>query len=598
MSSMDLERDPRKIVKRREADAQEPTLARGPDLNDTVLRAKTDPTLLATSEALQLQQTIGNHAVGRRLGAGGPDLALAGYAAIPRSIGVARKTGVRVQRITAEEQRVMAGAGEEEQRAQMEEQPPPLAQVSNVADANQARTLMTEIEGYRSQMQDGGRTGTISGEEISANEQAIATLADYLVNVGEQGRTMSTYQQQVQQVRLDFGRVSGQMIHLEASGVVDRSQTAAFRAEQVVGAATGARNAEQSAAGLSPGTSRELQPLHDALVGKGNDVSRAQREANQAVHGLNSALSTLNSGIIPREENPELAAKQRAIKGKVSTMQSRLSTALTILSAIGGAAGIGTAATRVATASFGSTLTGLGQQAMGGVSSGSIASAISEEWYRTETNQIEAQIAQANAQQREAAITANVSGVREAQSRLFSNLRTLEERMTEFQQARDSLRTQMQAIGQSARDPRQREGYAIIGTLLGDVDVLVVQIDTTLSLGETERLAANQATEARGRVEGTRREGSREREGQISYYRPYRSFQLGNWGRTGGLVWKASSSPIYFVTPSVSRGSAYGGTGAANPVVEASMTELREMRQTVQGMRDVLSRSVGISMQR
>ena len=584
-------------VKRRDTTNEPTPLSADADLAETVRRAKSDPMSLETGQALQLQQLIVNAAVSRRLG--GPRSAGVGGVALARS---ASATGERVQRDTASDLRDMAGAGEGEQRQEMADQPPPVAQVSNIADANAARSLMTEIEGYRSQMQEGGRDGTVSGEQISSNEHAIAMLADYLVNAGEQGRTLSTYQQQVQQVRLDFGRVSGQMIHLEAMGVVDRGQTAAFRGEQVVGAATGARSAEQSAAGLAPGTSAVLQPLHDALVRSGNDVSRSQREANQAVHGLNSALSTLNSGIIPREEDPELASRQRAIKSKVSTMQGRLSTALTVLSAIGGATGLTGAATAMATrasnAAYGETLTKLGSQALGSVTPGSIASAISEEWYRRETNEIESQIAMVASQRREAAGTANVSGVREAQSRLFSNLRTLEEKMQEYQQARDSLRTQLQALGQSAKDPAKRQGYAIIGTLLGDVDTLVVQIDTTLGLGETEKLAATQATEARGRVEGTRREGSREREGQVVYFRPYRSFQLGNWGRTGGLVWKASSCPIFFVTPSVSQGSAYGGQGAANPVVEQSMAELRELRQTAQGMRDVLSRAVGISMQR
>ena len=46
------------------------------------------------------------------------------------------------------------------------------------------------------------------------------------------------------------------------------------------------------------------------------------------------------------------------------------------------------------------------------------------------------------------------------------------------------------------------EGYRIIAGLLGDVDVLTIQIDTTISLGETEEHAADQATEARERVEG------------------------------------------------------------------------------------------------
>ncbi len=507
-----------------------------------------------------------------------------------------------VQRDLAADLRDFANYGEQDQQAQMQQQPPPAMQVNNIQDAREARSKLSEIEGFRPNMQSGGRTGTISGAQISANEGAIAALSDYLVTVGEQGRTLSTFQQQLQQVRRDYGRVSGQMIHLEAMGVVDRGQTAAFRAEQIVGAATGARSAEASAAGIRGDAAvirQQVQTAHDTLMGKGNDVSRTQREANIAVHRLNSALSNLNSGIIPRETDPALAAQQRAIKAKVSTMQSRLSTGLQVLAALGGAAGLGTAATAAATDAFGSTLTGLGQQALGGVSTGSIATAISEEWYREETNQIEAQIAQANAQSREAAITVNLSQVREAQTALFSALRSLEEKMTEYHQARDTLRTALANFGAAAdqQGGGRRRGYTIIAGLLGDVDVLTVQITTTIGLGQTEEHAAGQATEARGRVEGTRNRAG-QREGGVTYYQPYLDFQLANFGRSGGLVYKAFPNQIYFVTNDRSPGSAYGGQGAANPIVRQAIEELQQMRQVVQGMRDVLSRSLGISMQR
>jgi hypothetical protein len=548
---------------------------------------------------LQMQHTIGNQAVVRSLSKGSPS----------RNQPAARPPSPMqapvVQRTPADDLREMADAGEQDQQARGQAEPPPVMQVNNISDASVARMKMGEIEGYRPQMQDGGRTGTVSGSEISANEHAIATLSDYLVTVGEQGRTLSTYQQQIQQVRRDYGRVSGQMVHLEATGVVDRDQTSSFRAEQIVGAATGAGSAEESAAGITGDAATirsQVQIAHDALMAKGNDVSRSQREANQAVHGLNSGLSSLNSGIVPREADPELASRQRQIKSRVSTLQSRLATGLQVISAVGGAAGLSSAATNAVTSAsteaYGSAVTSLGRQALSGLTPASIATAISEEYYREETNQIQAQIDQANAQAREAAITVNVSGVREAQSRLFSALRTLEEKMTEYNQARDTLRTAMANLGAAADRGGHGRNYSVVTGLLGDVDVLVVQIDMTIGLGATEGMAAGQATETRSRVEGTRREGAAERDGQLTYYRPYQTFQLGGWGRSGGLVYRASPNTIFFITPERIAGSAYGGEGAVNPIVEQTQTELREMRDTAQGMRDVLSRSLGLAMQR
>ncbi|MBC1218580.1 hypothetical protein GNF10_08575 [Nostoc sp. UCD121] len=514
---------------------------------------------------------------------------------------VVQQKGYSIQRDQAEDLRDFADFGEQDQREQMQQQPPPAMQVNNISDGSAAQSKMTEIEGYRQNMQNGGRTGTVSGDEISANETAIAALSDYLVNIGEQGRTLSTFQQQLQQVRLDYGRVEGQMIHLEAMGVVDPNQSASYRAEQIVGAATGARSAQESAGGVrgNAETMRlDVQQNHDTLIQKGNDFNAAQGNARQAVHELNSALSNLNSGIIPREANPELAAQRSAISARVSTMQSRLSTGLKVLSAIGGVAGMGTAATAAASNTLGQGLTSLGQQALDTISPDSIATAISQEWYREETNQIESQIAQANAQTREAAISVNVSQLRGAQTAMFNALQILEAKMREYLQARDTLRNSLDQLGAAADRQKGGQGYSIIAGLLGDVDVLTVQIDTTIGLGRTEEEAAGHATQARERVEGRRNQKSGQREGGVTYYIPYQTFQLANFGRSGGLVYKASPNQIYFITVGRIPGSAYGGQGAANPIVHQTIEELQQMRQTVQGMRSVLSNSLGLTMQR
>lgn len=590
--------DSKEPDKQRLPDVEASEIPQDDSLQSIAQPARTNRRSLSPGLMLQLQHTIGNKAVVHRLAKGEKN---SSQDKRPAARAISPLQTIAIQRNDAEDLREAANAGEQEQLEQVHRQPPPVMQVNNISDANAARSLISVIEGFRPQMQDGGRTGTITGGEISGNEVAIGTLSDYLVTVGEQGRTLSTFQQQVQQVRLDYGRVSGQMIHLEAEGVVDRGQTSSFRAEQIVGAATGARSAQQSAAGITGDAAADrnhASDAHDRLKDKGNQVDLAQREANQAVHGLNSALSNLNSGIIPREENPELAARQRDIKAKVSTMQSRLATGLQVLAAIGGAAGLGAAATAASTEAYGATATGAGQQALSGLTPASISTAISEEYYREETNQISAQMAQAAAQAHEAANTSLISQVREAQSRLFSALHTLGEKMGEYQQARDTLRTALANMGAAAQAQGRGQGYTIVGNLLGDVDVLVVQIDTTIGLGETEGLAASQATESRARVEGSRPPGATERQGQLTYYRPYQDFQLAGPGQSGGIVNKASPNTIFFVTSEQRPGSAYGGQGAANPVVQTTQNELHEMRNTAQGMRDVLARSLGLNMGR
>ena len=497
------------------------------------------------------------------------------------------------------EQQQREGMVSEEYNYRIGEANAPVLQVSTITDAANARAKMEQIEGYRPQMQEGGRQGTVSGGQIESNEAAIGKLADYLVMVGEQGRTLTGFQEQVQQVRLDFGRVQGQMALLQTEGVVDPAETLRYQAEMLVGAATGARSAEESAAGIrgdAHAVVGQAKDAHQDLTGAGAAFGLAQREATSKVHALNTALSNMRSGIIPRGEDPGIAAKAQDLRGRVSKMQGMLSKGLSLLQYLGGAAGLGTAATQAATAAYGKKVTEMGTDALGNLSAEGIAQAISAEYYREETNAIAAEADQARSASGEAALTVNVSMVREAQTDLFSAMQTLEEKALDYRQKRESLRSTLDRLGTAANEAAGgTKSYDKIASLLGDVDVLVVQIDTTKNLGLTEQLAGGHATERREQIEGTRNARG-EREGGVTYFEPYRDFQLGNWGRTGGLVWRGSEQRIRFITSERLAGSAYGGEAAANPQVAATLEQLDEMRAQIVAIRDVLSRSLGVTM--
>jgi hypothetical protein len=509
-----------------------------------------------------------------------------------------------IRRDVVNDLRDFAHIGEQDQRERMERQPPPILQVNNIADASAANSKLSEIESYEPQMLDGGRTGTISGSQITANNEAISALSDYLVTIGEQGRTLSDFQQHARQVGLDFGRVSGQMIHLEAMGVVDRGQTAAYRAEQIVGAATGAGSMAEASSPVNSShiamdARNHAQAMQERLTTRGRELGQAQRSVTSSVHAANGALNNLKSGIIPREENPELAAEQRQIRSRVAAMQRRLSSTLTLVSTIARATPVGAAASSAIEAA--GTAPNVASQALAvadiEVSQQSITEAIATEWYREETNAIETAITSFNSRSREAAINVQISDVRETQSRLFDAIQTFSEAAEQYSEARRAFQTAMNNFGETASSQRGLgQGYQVIANLLSDANILFVQIDTTISLGRTEVLAAEQATESRNRVVGSRNPSTGEREGGVTYYRPYQDFQLPNFGRSGGLVYRASPNTIYFITSDRIPGSAYGGQGAANPIVGEQLVELDQMKTLVGEMRQVLSGSLGMSV--
>jgi hypothetical protein len=89
---------------------------------------------------------------------------------------------------------------ETDQRQQMQTAPPPAMQVHNIDDVRQARTLLSEIQGYDANMERGARDNNITAAQFNANTNIKEALNDYLFVGGEQSRTLSDFQRNVSRV--------------------------------------------------------------------------------------------------------------------------------------------------------------------------------------------------------------------------------------------------------------------------------------------------------------------------------------------------------------------------------------------------------------
>ena len=498
-------------------------------------------------------------------------------------------------------------AGEEVAEETLRDQRPPLLQAHNISDINAARRLLQTIEGFDAHMHEGASTKTVSGAELQANEQAKARLNDYLVAGGEQGRTLSTFQQQATRVLQDEARVRAQIVHLQVSGMMPRDAGGAESADALL-QSLDLGTADDARAGVRTSDARTQQTLveqqHQTLIEKSNVVATAQSEATQSVSGFTSALQDLRAGVITRETDPGLAGAQRDINSRVNALQSKVAFGLEVLSAVGGAANISGRVTQQFAEGVGRTLAEKGAAGIGSLlTPDKIAEAFSKAYYDREINAIEASLTEGAEGSRQAAIHAQLSRVREQRERVFEKVGALSRALGEVNTARESMRNALDRLGlEAGRSREERDAYAAVAGLLGDLNVLIVQTDMTLDLGRSEQRASDEASAARTGLTGQWNADEHRVEGGTTYFEPYQTVQLGNWTpwegrRHGGAVWAAMPRDIMFTPPNISAGSAVGPSRlAVNPNVDAAIEQLLTMRAGVAEMREVLARAMGVNL--
>jgi hypothetical protein len=509
---------------------------------------------------------------------------LAGQAEVVDAAGASLRDAM-VQRDLAQDLADMADAGEAQAGTDRQHNlnQPPASRVSVIQDLHAAQALVSKIEGWRDHMQEGARAGgafvvsehRVIPEKMAANEQAISALDDFLVTSGEQSRTLSSFQNALQKSRTNYERLKAQITHLTVTRAV-AGGTAGEIGEQVV---RGTGFADPTAAQdrmrqleRNPGllaVHNQVQDAHTQMVSLGQSVGQKQSTVSQAAYSYKSALNSFETGVPSVNDNPEQAAQLSALKSKIEKVKNYVGKGLEYAGKAAEAAGVPHATTVTDRA-------------------GPVVDLLTDAYFEPQLNEIQTTIAQYNAAHAEHAITANLDNIRAASRAFTAALTDFRQTVEAFANAQAQFRDKLRALGRSA-DSGHDDHYAIIASVLAEVDTYVTQLDTTLSLAYQEQTAAREVTSARQTAAGGPGSNGARQPGK-TYYEPYRFFHAnGGWGY--------ECMPNELRIPTAGRGSAEGDENlGANATVERAIRDLQGFRAEVEPMRRALAQAMDLRM--
>ncbi|SIT43259.1 hypothetical protein BN2475_420022 [Paraburkholderia ribeironis] len=497
---------------------------------------------------------------------------------------------VHVQRDEAKDLSDLADAGEwaaiEDQKRNLNQVP--ATQVSNVNDVSAAQTLAGKIEEWRPAMEQGAKAGgafvvssqRVTPEKMRANETAISQLNDYLVTAGEQSRTLDSFQDGLRKAQINYARLKAQVNHLTVSNVVSRDATAGQIGEQIV-QASGFADTDAAQDAMKKlerdtgflGVHNQAQDAHTEMVKSGQAVGSTQSKVSQAAYAYNAALNTFEGGIPPVEDNPEQAKALSDLKGKIEKIKKYVGKGLEY-------AGKGLEKLGVE-----------GAEKVGGAA-GPVVDWITDQVYDAELNGLQSQIAKYNQAYTEHKVSGELDEVRKASRAFTEAIANFNNAVNQYGENQRIFRDKLSKLAGAAAGKGAGGGrFAMIATVLPEVDSYEDQLDTTLRLGYQEQAAAAEAAASRRSLEGGPKEGGG-RDAGLPYYEPY-MFHHNN----GGWNYECQRNELRIASLGTSRGSAAGVANiGVNETIDEAIRTLQTLRAEVDPMRKALAKAMDIRM--
>jgi hypothetical protein len=482
-----------------------------------------------------------------------------------------------------------AGLGEDQARSEEKEErenrtEPPIQKVSNVTDAREARVLAERIESWRPLMQEGaGASGAfrvspdyVTPAKMAANEHVISMLDDYLIQAGEQSRTLGSFQDSLQKARIDYERLNAQAVHLTVSNTIAGGSAADIGNQVVSAAGLGDPDAAQrkmKKAEVDPAMGslhKQVQDAHDQMVALSQDVGTSQQDVTAAGYDYQSKLNSLATGVPTVNTNPDQAKEASEIKEQIEKVKQYIGKGLELAAKGAEAAGIEGADKAVAPLE-------------------KVGDFLTDEFYAPKLNDINTKVEQYNMAHEEHKITAMMDDIRAASTRFVKSVTVFNNTREKFEHSQKTYRTALQGLGRSA-DAGHGDKFAQVAAVLAEVDTYETQLDETLRLGLQEQTAAQMAASARREVGGgPGAAGAPRQEGQ-PYYEPYR------WFHSNG-DWSYQCTQQEVNLPAVlTRTGGSGVASTANAAVDDAVKELQGYRQGVDPMRQELAKALDLTM--
>lgn len=479
-----------------------------------------------------------------------------------------------------------ADRGEIVEREALVAAPPAIAGVTNVRDVAQAQRLYEEIDHDLPLLEQGNRTGNdgvsdlvgapnslVTRAQITATERTRTALSTFLASAGEQARELGDFQRQYQQCIIDFARIHSMMEQFQAThpevGGATTTTGASVMGDSVVRAAGGrsvseaadrTRSIPSSRGGAAFGASwNDFRARRTELDTVSREVTTCERQASAQSHAVISAIDSLQAGPTTHEAGAAASGELAHVRAECERVKTWVRFATTA------------AASRASTALTAAEAPAAVTSALG--HAGAVSDFLVGAAYAQQIQTLETAVARAGARSDSHARDALMRSVRSAMETWHANLLLLINAMDRLHAARNELRTSTDMTSRAA-DSSGHADTAVIIRFTGECDVFLAQARTAIGLGEAEQAAAAYATTDRTAA------------GELVYYGAVMTYSRGE------ITYQAQERHV-LIAQDYTSGSTEGAHGV-NPVVAASLTELRRFEGLVRAFHGRLAAAAGL----
>jgi hypothetical protein len=481
--------------------------------------------------------------------------------------------------------------------------------LSNVADVNSATKLRDQVAAWGEQLRSlaASDSQNYSPSFWQANQYSEQEITNYIAVAGEQGTAVGEFQQQYQQLLVDYSRLDGAIRSFAASdagasleGPAPKNGTEFANAVEHATGVTDADKARLQNPNLKGdekvGQSSfdrkkdEVQKLHDAAMEAANDVTNAQGDTMKEHHNVDAAVADIDAGLEPREK-PELDAETRELKATLATARSivksgldkvltMISVEMPLLEGMSATAELlpGAATAKVEAKKLGEEGTKVAKD----LSSEAIAELI-EIPFKAQIDLAESKVKSEEIRQVWNAKKVQTEKLKSASQALGNAASKFAQAIHRLRQKKVELRTAIEELGKYADALNKGDSHSICAKLLADGDAFLAQAVVVERMGKVEQAKAKEATAARHGVE----DKPKDKGGRYYEVGPFEKHPV-----SGQSIARIIYHDVNFEYPG--KQTAYGEQGA-NATIDTLLEDLATKEKFIQDMTKQLAAQFGLN---
>lgn len=428
---------------------------------------------------------------------------------------------------------------------------PMIFRVGAAGERDQVDRGIKKIGGYRDNLIVGIKDGEIDTDALAQNAYASEILGDLLISSGEQTRTLSDFQVATHQVKFDMVRFESQLSLIQKENpTLTGNLIDAWGGQKEL--LTNAKKVSTEGGGATHWSA--MQTDHSELEHWVSEAAATQMLATSEQYKVSSAIERIEAGIPTSEK--------KSVEG---------SEVLGI-----------TAAIKKVTGDVIDIAAKFAHADMAAAPAKALAEIDIDFMFSKQLNALEAKTGETARQQKHGAERSQVADLRACLSAWGAALKRSRAARDHIQALKANMRDSARQFAGAAEN-KGEFAVGMISSLYAEADALVQQIQLAIGMGEAELKASEPANQDADRINGLGVAFDMVGHG-VRFYEPIKTY-------TGGQL--TYSAKVRSLEIGLAGQGGTEGTRGINPVVNAALLELKQLKPVVSTSRDRLGAALG-----